>query len=68
MSCFRKLDLYGCCMLVFLDGQENVTIAGNTTLVGLSSGVHNVTVYACDDAGNVGSLETLTFTVAKPEL
>lgn len=29
-----------------LDGQANVTIAGNTTLTGLSAGVHNVTVYA----------------------
>jgi len=38
-----------------LDGQWNVTIAGNTTLAGLSNGVHNVTVYAWDDVGNVGS-------------
>jgi hypothetical protein len=46
-----------------LDGQENVTVAGNSTLVGLSVGVHNVTVYAWDTAGNVGASETITFTV-----
>ncbi|HLB99869.1 MAG TPA: hypothetical protein VJL33_00925 [Candidatus Bathyarchaeia archaeon] len=39
-----------------------------TPLAGLSSGVHNVTVYASDDAENVGASQTLTFTVAKPEL
>jgi hypothetical protein len=50
-----------------LDGQENVTIAGNTTLTGLSYGVHNVTVYAWDAAGNIGSSETITFTTAKPQ-
>jgi hypothetical protein len=50
-----------------LDGQANVTITGNTTLTGLSDGVHNVKVYATDNAGNVGASETVTFTVAKPE-
>jgi hypothetical protein len=50
-----------------LDGQENVTIDGNTTLTGLSNGVHNVTVYAWDDAGNVGSSEMVCFTISEPE-
>jgi hypothetical protein len=50
-----------------LDGQENVTVAGNTTLAGLSAGVHNVTVYAWDTAGNMGTSPTVTFTIAKPE-
>jgi hypothetical protein len=50
-----------------LDGKEKVTIDGNTTLTGLSNGVHNVTVYAWDAAGNVGSSETITFTTAEPE-
>jgi hypothetical protein len=50
-----------------IDGQGNVTVAGNTTLTSLSVGVHNVTVFAWDDAGNVGSSETVTFTVAQPE-
>jgi hypothetical protein len=46
-----------------LDGEDNMTVAGNTTLSGLSSGEHNVTVYAWDTAGNVGASETVTFTV-----
>jgi hypothetical protein len=46
-----------------LDGQENVTIAGNTTLADLSAGTHNVTVYAWDTAGNVEASKTITFTV-----
>jgi hypothetical protein len=46
-----------------LDGQGNVTVAGNSTLAGLSVGVHNVTVYAWDTAGNVGASETIAFTV-----
>lgn len=50
-----------------LDGGENLTIASNTTLTGLPNGEHNVTVYATDLAGNIGSSETITFTVAKPE-
>jgi hypothetical protein len=50
-----------------LDGQENVTIYGNTTLTGLTNGSHNVTVYAWDTAGNIGNSETIIFTVAKPE-
>ena len=49
-----------------LDGQDDVPIEGNTTLTGLSVGVHNVTVYAWDVAGNVGASETVTFTVAAP--
>ena len=49
-----------------LDGQENVTVAGNTTLTELSRGDHNVTVYAKDEAGNVGASETIWFSVAEP--
>jgi len=49
-----------------LDGQENTTVAGNTTLIGLSEGTHNVTVYAWDNAGNVGASETITFSIAEP--
>jgi hypothetical protein len=47
-----------------LDGGDNVSIAGNTTLSGLASGAHNITVYAWDEAGNIGTSETVTFTVA----
>jgi hypothetical protein len=50
-----------------LDGQENVTVAGNTTLAGLSCGVHNVTVYAWDEAGNAAASETVYFTIMEPE-
>jgi hypothetical protein len=50
-----------------LDGLDNVTVAGNTTLAGLPVGVHNVTVYVWDTAGNVGASETVTFTVTEPK-
>jgi hypothetical protein len=46
-----------------LDGNDNVTVAGNTTLTGMPIGVHNVTVYAWDTAGNVGASESVTFTI-----
>ncbi len=46
-----------------LDGQANVTIAGNTTLTGLSDGSHNLTVYANDTAGNTGASETIHFSI-----
>jgi hypothetical protein len=49
-----------------LDGDDNVTIAGNTTLTRLSNGEHNVTVYYADIVGNVGASVTLYFTVAVP--
>jgi len=49
-----------------LDGRENVTVTGNTTLTGLSNGAHNVTVYAWDNVGNIGASETIHFTVAQP--
>jgi hypothetical protein len=49
-----------------LDGKDNVTITGNTTLTGLSNGKHNVTVYANDTYGNMGVPETVTFTISQP--
>jgi parallel beta-helix repeat protein len=49
-----------------LDGKQNVTITGNTTLTGLSSGIHNVTVYANDTYGNTAASETVTFTIPEP--
>jgi hypothetical protein len=51
-----------CCV----DGKENVTINGNTTLTGLPNGGHNITVYATDEAGNTGSSETIYFSVNAP--
>ena len=50
-----------------LDGKENVTIDGSIMLTGISNGEHNITVYAWDLAGNVGSSDTVTFTEAKRE-
>jgi hypothetical protein len=50
-----------------LDGQQNVTITGNTTLTGLSNGLHNITVYANDTYGNTGASRTAVFNVVKPE-
>ena len=49
-----------------LDGQDNITIDGNTTLCGLSKGAHTVTVFAWDTAGNVGCSEAVIFTVLEP--
>jgi hypothetical protein len=48
-----------------LDGDENVTVTGNTTLTGLSSGLHNVTVYVRDEFNNTGASETISFTVTE---
>jgi hypothetical protein len=45
------------------DNQNNVTIAGNTTLTNLEDGLHNLVVYANDTAGNVGKSEIVYFTV-----
>jgi parallel beta-helix repeat protein len=47
-----------------LDGKDNVTVAGNSTLSGLPDGAHNVTVYAQDSFGNVAASENIAFTVA----
>jgi len=49
-----------------LDGQESETIAGNTTLTGLTDGAHSITVYAKDLAGNTGASETINFSVKVP--
>ena len=46
-----------------LDGQENVTIAGNATLTELSDGLHNITIYAKGQFENIGSSETVTFNI-----
>jgi hypothetical protein len=49
-----------------LDGDDNVTVAGNATLTGLAYGYHNVTVYAIDKLGNIGTSETVFFTLSEP--
>lgn len=45
-----------------LDGKDNVTIDGNTTLNGIPKGVHNITVYA-SDANGISTSQTVNFTV-----
>ena len=54
-------------MYYSLDGQDNVTIAGNNTLTGLPKGSHNLTVYVTDRSGNIGVSETIYFSVDMPE-
>jgi hypothetical protein len=49
-----------------LDGQQNVTINGNTTITNLSYGLHSITVYANDTFGDMGASNTVTFTIATP--
>jgi len=49
-----------------LDGQEIVTVTGNTTLAGLTSGSHNITVYAKDSFENTGNSETISFSITEP--
>ena len=50
-----------------LDGQQNVTITGNSTIANLTNGPHNVTIYATDTYGNIG-IQTVNFSVAKTEM
>jgi hypothetical protein len=42
-----------------------VTIAGNTTLTGLSYGYHSLVVYADDTFGNTVASKTIYFTIAQ---
>jgi signal peptidase I len=46
-----------------LNGQMNVTILGNTSLPGLSDGLHSLIVYAKDTAGKIGSSEIIYFSI-----
>lgn len=48
-----------------LNGQQNVTVSGNSTLPHLASGYYNLTFYVWDFAGNVGSSETVNFSVVE---
>ncbi len=48
-----------------LDGKTNVTIAGNTTLAGLTDGPHDLIVYANDTTGNMGTSITIHFDVSQ---
>jgi len=46
-----------------LDGQVNVTITGNTTLSGISDGLHSLVVYARDTTENTGASEPVYFSI-----
>ena len=46
-----------------LDGGANVTIAGSTTVGGLSEGGHSIVVYARDSNGNMAASNTVFFTI-----
>lgn len=46
-----------------MDNQENITLSGNTTLTGLTDGLHSLVVYVNDTADNVGNSGTIFFTV-----
>jgi hypothetical protein len=48
-----------------LDGHDNVTITGNSTLTDLPIGQHRLTLYARDFAGNAGASQTVNFTIAE---
>jgi len=50
-------------MTYSLDGKEEVPITGNVTLPVLSEGSHKLTFHAEDSVGNVGSSETIFFSV-----
>ena len=50
-------------ILYCLDGKENQTITGNTTLAGLTSGEHNLILYVTDHAGTAAFSKTLFFNV-----
>ena len=56
-----------------LDGQENITIVGNTTLPMLSNGLHSIQVFGNDSIGNNYQSNLIYFTVSfnnniEPEL
>ena len=50
-----------------LDGQRNVTAAGNTTITELPEGEHNLPVTVLDTAGNTGNSAPIHFSVNAPE-
>ena len=49
-----------------LDGEQNVTVTGNTTIADLPNGSHTLTVYANDTFGSVEASETISFSIAEP--
>ena len=50
-----------------LDGQDNVTVAGNITLTDLPNGAHSLTVYAKYAEGSIGASENISFSIDAPD-
>jgi hypothetical protein len=50
-------------MVYCLDGEGNVTLTNNATLVGLAVGRHSLVLYVADAAGHVGKSEVRLFDV-----
>jgi hypothetical protein len=50
-----------------LDGEQNVSLIGNSTIENMTNGFHSVIVYANDTFGNIGASQTINFTVVVPE-
>jgi len=48
-----------------LNGKANVTITGNTTLLGLPDSSYSLTLYVKDAVGNMGKSEIIQFTIVK---
>jgi N-acetylneuraminic acid mutarotase len=46
-----------------LDGKTNVTITSETKLSGLSQGAHQIVIYSNDSAGNMGTSNTVNFSI-----
>ena len=49
-----------------LDGKDNITVDGNTTIANLVNGNHTLTIYAEDSFGNIGN-QTINFAVDIPQ-
>lgn len=49
-----------------LDGDQNVTVTGNTAISNLTIGFHSLIVYAKDTFGNAGASAEISFTTAEP--
>jgi parallel beta-helix repeat protein len=49
-----------------LDGKQNTTVTGNSTIANVTNGFHNLTLYANDTYGDIGA-STTTFTMEKQE-
>jgi hypothetical protein len=54
-------------MTYSLDGHANVTFTGKLNIAEIPMGLHNVTVYAADRLGNVGTSGPVYFTVLSQE-